>query len=1581
MLPSWGKWLNRIVLGMGGLSKKRQGKRSPGVRRYLLRFEDMEDRVLPSIYYVTNTQDSGAGSLRQGILSTPDTIDFNIPTTDPNYNLVTGVFTITPASALPQITTAVLLDGTSQPGYITAGYPVIDINGSSAGASVDGLDISAANTTIKGLAINGFSQNGIAIFGQGNDSITGNFIGTDATGTSAMGNGTGILVYADAGNNTIGGTTAGAGNVISGNTGIGLWISGQGTSGNLVQGNFIGTNASGTGALSNGNDGVLVDNAASDNTIGGTRPAAGNLISGNTQAGIQINGTGSSGNVVEDNLISTNISNTSAVANGIDIQISGAASNNPILNNTQISSGSWTELSTVSGGLGTMLLLPNGDLMVQENGTTNTWYQIAPDSLGSYLDGTLSTLAPMSLQRLYDGSAVLPNGDVMVYGGEYSGASGKDNDVSSGQIYDPATNTWKTIASIPKSLDPTNEFGDNTLEVLPNGNVLAGYINGTQTFIYNPTTNTWSAGPTKLDPGVSGYQETTSEETWVKLPGMNGNILDYELWASLNQSPGYGEYLNTATNTWVATGSVPVPLTNTNETELGPAIVLPNGQVFQVGANGTFGGSNTNTALYDPITNSWAAGPTIPGGLTADDAAAAILPDSNVIFAADSSTETSSKTQYQPPTELFEYAGNSITQLTLPSVLSNELAADPAYVTRMLVLPSGQIALADDSGNLWLYSESQNADVAWAPTITNITSDGGGTYILTGTQLNGLDEGASYGDDAQMAENYPIVQLTNTDGNVFYATTSNWSSTAVATGSTPVSTEFTLPSKLSVGDYSLRVIADGISSSPIAGNFNGTIFEIAPTVTGINPTAGSLSGGTMVTITGTDLANATAVDFGTNAATIVSDTATQIVVASPAGSTETVDVTVTTAAGTSSTSAVDQFTYTVAPTVTGIGTTAGPPSGGTTVTIIGTDLANAMAVDFGTNAATIVSDTATQIVVASPAGSAGTMDVTVTTAGGTSTTSAADQFTYTTAPTVTGINPIAGSLSGGTTVTIAGTDLANATAVDFGTNAATIVNDTATEIVATCPAGTAGTVDVTVTTVGGTSETSAADLFTYGVGALPVVYSISPPMGSQTGDTSVTINGANFTADSAVMFGTKAATNLTVISSSEIIATAPPRGTMSSTVDVTVTNSVGSSHTSLSDEFTFIPPVDPATSTVSVSSSPIKSGSVITVTLQAKDASRNDLSARGLTVTFKLGSITGGKGTFSSVTDNGNGTYTATFTGTIAGNNTIKAIINGHTVTTPAPSIKVMPGAMSLAKSVVAVSSGSVKSDSMLTVTLQAKDAAGNKETTGGLTVLFTLANSGGSQGIFSAVKDNENGTYTATFIGTIAGTNAIAATIGGQAVTSTEPSVTVTPGPVSLLNSFVSVSSGSLASGSKMTITLQTEDAHGNLKTSGGLKIAFEFGSASGSRGVFSTVKDNKNGTYTATFTGTIAGSNTIVAMIGGLKITSTAPSIQVTPGPVSLVKSLATVSSRSVQSGNAITITLQAKDAAGNNETSGGLAVAFALGSTKGGQGTFSAVTDNGNGTYTAMFTGTIAGSNTIKATIDDRDVTSTAPSIKVM
>ncbi|OSZ68452.1 hypothetical protein CAP40_07665 [Sphingomonas sp. IBVSS2] len=265
------------------------------------------------------------------------------------------------------------------------------------------------------------------------------------------------------------------------------------------------------------------------------------------------------------------------------------------------------------------------------------------------------------------------------------------------------------------------------------------------------------------------------------------------------------------------------------------------------------------------------------------------------------------------------------------------------------------------------------------------------------------------------------------------------------------------------------------------------------------------------------------------------------------------------------------------PTVSGVSPTAGPIGGNTTVTITGTGFSianNTGAVLFGANPATYTIDSNTQITATSPAGSAGTVDITVTNPGGTSLTSAADRFTYVAAPTVTAVSPIAGPTGGNTTVTITGTGFsaANPTgAVKFGAAIATYTVNSDTQITATSPANAANTYDVTVTTPGGTSAISASDQFTYV--AAPTVTSISPTAGPTSGGTTVTITGTGFSAANptgAVKFGATIAT-YTINSNTQITVNNSP-ASPAGTYDVTVATPGGTSATTAADQYTYVAP-------------------------------------------------------------------------------------------------------------------------------------------------------------------------------------------------------------------------------------------------------------------------------------------------------------------------------------------------------------------------------------------------------------------------
>ena len=263
-------------------------------------------------FVVTNANDHGAGSLRQAMLdanATPgtDTITFNIPSG--------GIQTINLLIGLPAITDPVVIDATTQPGY--AGSPLIELNGSQAGTAAIGLQITAGNSTIRGLAIGGFTNNpGMLITTNGGNTIQANYIGLDATGTLARKSTNGIQINSTSSNNLIGGTTPSARNVISGNTFSGIVVSGAN---NTIQGNFIGTNASGTAAIPNGTSGIDVATSLQINNIlvGGTAAGAGNVISGNGNSGINLG----PGNTVQGNLIGTDVTGTKAVPNGTGITV------------------------------------------------------------------------------------------------------------------------------------------------------------------------------------------------------------------------------------------------------------------------------------------------------------------------------------------------------------------------------------------------------------------------------------------------------------------------------------------------------------------------------------------------------------------------------------------------------------------------------------------------------------------------------------------------------------------------------------------------------------------------------------------------------------------------------------------------------------------------------------------------------------------------------------------------------------------------------------------------------------------------------------------------------------------------------------------------------------------------------------------------------------------------------------------------------------------------------------------------------------------------------------------------------------
>jgi len=505
------------------------------------------------------------------------------------------------------------------------------------------------------------------------------------------------------------------------------------------------------------------------------------------------------------------------------------------------------------------------------------------------------------------------------------------------------------------------------------------------------------------------------------------------------------------------------------------------------------------------------------------------------------------------------FGGTPVTSFTVNSnaqITVTAPAGSPGLADVLVTTAGGTSATGETGGAQFLYFAP--------PTITSVSpaagpAAGGTTVTITGTNVGLIATAVSFGATPATA----------------FTVNSQTSITATAPAGT--------------GTVDIRVTAAGGTSATSAADQYS--YAAAPTVTSISPAAGPSAGGTMVTITGTDLAGATAVTFGGTAATAFTvNSATSITATAPAGSAGAIDVTVTTSGGTSATGAADRFTYVAAPRVISVSPIAGPTAGGMTVTITGTGFTGATAVTFGATAATGFTVTsATSITATTPAGT-GTVDVRVTTTGGTSPTNGGgdDRFIYVTAPTVSSISPSAGAATGGNGVTITGTGLSNATAVTFGATAAirfTVNSDTS--ISATAPAGS-GTVDVVVTTLGGPSATSAGDQFTYVL--KPMVTSISPTAGPVEGGATVTITGTDLSGATEVTFGAKAAAGFTVNSATSITATAP---TGVGTVDLRVTTAGGTSATSAGDQFTYVP--TPIVSLISPATGPAAGGTTVTI--------------------------------------------------------------------------------------------------------------------------------------------------------------------------------------------------------------------------------------------------------------------------------------------------------------------------------------------------------------------------------------------------
>jgi hypothetical protein len=470
--------------------------------------------------------------------------------------------------------------------------------------------------------------------------------------------------------------------------------------------------------------------------------------------------------------------------------------------------GTWVTNSS-PGPIGVALLLSNGEVLAQRGPGYSNWFRLAPDSQGHYFDGQWTSNSGLSMlnNRQFFSSDVLPDGRVFVAGGEY-GQLGSGN---SAEIYDPVANQW-TQLNVPFGVLQTNlvasdklnaGFRDSPSIVLADGTVLIAPIfpfYSKETVIYDPRANTWSTVPAYLGPSLN-------EASWVKLPDQSILTIDKNSTTTERYIP--------ALRSWIQDRSVPVTMYSTNS-EIGAGLLLPSGKVVFFGGTG-------NTVFYTPSgttdLGTWSQATNIPAGLVARDAPAAVLPNGNVLCAFSPTTSDSPISFYE-----FDPVQNIFTPVSSPDGNAS-YNRDISDQTSMLVLPDGNVLFTDAKNtSVYIYQPSGAPSPAWKPAINSISYNADGSLHITGTQLNGLSQGAVFGDDAQMDSNYPLVRFTDSSGKVYYGRTYNWSSTSVQTGGQIVSTECFLPANVFAGPgaYTIQVVANGIASDSVG--FPGPIW-------------------------------------------------------------------------------------------------------------------------------------------------------------------------------------------------------------------------------------------------------------------------------------------------------------------------------------------------------------------------------------------------------------------------------------------------------------------------------------------------------------------------------------------------------------------------------------------------------------------------------------------------------------------------------------------------------------------------------------------------------------------------------------
>ncbi|HEX4079281.1 MAG TPA: hypothetical protein VHX61_10480 [Rhizomicrobium sp.] len=478
-------------------------------------------------------------------------------------------------------------------------------------------------------------------------------------------------------------------------------------------------------------------------------------------------------------------------------------------------SGKWTDVTSAlpfTKGPWAPMQLTDGSVIIEDFCTSPAqWYRLTPDSKGQYTDGTWSKIAPMpsGYSPLFFAQQILPDGQVIINGGQYNDCSADLMDM--GAIYDPVKNSWTSV----RPPGGWSTIGNAESIILPNGTYMladcCGIGTGEQALgTISGTTVSWTPSDTWSCPDDGLCMEG---EGFTPLP--DGNVFLVDAW---NVGSDYNDYriYDTSANSWNLAGKTADFL---GYEGVGPASLTPLGAKGGTIIQFTTTQSPGVNDVYSVAKKKWGSGPVMEVGSTiyeCDGAPAATLPDGNILVQA-------SPGPFVSPSHFWEFTVNKKGKATATQVNDTQTADETSsFEGNLLVLPTGQV-LWDNSqakpNEVAIYMPKSKAEKAWLPVVSSVSATltvGSAGNPISGTNFNGFSLGGAYGNSAQAATNFPMMRITNNQsGDVCFARSYNFSTMGVWTKGT-TSASFDIPASCETGASTLQVIVNGIASKGVS---------------------------------------------------------------------------------------------------------------------------------------------------------------------------------------------------------------------------------------------------------------------------------------------------------------------------------------------------------------------------------------------------------------------------------------------------------------------------------------------------------------------------------------------------------------------------------------------------------------------------------------------------------------------------------------------------------------------------------------------------------------------------------------------